>query len=110
MRQIIYANRSLLIGDGAADALLAYAALIAGTDSSDTLHLAALTDEGRSIAVTLLLDSGTALFAETATSELSEPDNAGALDYMRIQTERILAPGRGRPRPQERSTAEGTDK
>jgi len=79
------ADKSLLIGDEAADVLMQYAALIAQIHRGDAVVLRALGVDGAQVEVTFLLNGGTVLLAESSTSVLPEPDNTDAVTYMREQ-------------------------
>jgi hypothetical protein len=83
MKHLSMADKSLLVGDEAADTLLEYAALLARLSSGDSLRLRAIGADGDEVTATLLLNSGTVLIAETSTSSLPEPDNGAAVSYMR---------------------------
>lgn len=77
------ADKSLLIGDEAADLLLEYAALLAQIGRGDSVRIRAIGVDGDEVTVGFLLNSGTVLLVETSTSTLPEPDNAGVARYMR---------------------------
>jgi hypothetical protein len=77
------ADKSLLIGDEAADLLLEYAALLAQIGRGDSVRIRAIGVDGDEVTVGFLLNSGTVLLVETSTSTLPEPDNAGVVRYMR---------------------------
>lgn len=81
-------DKSLLVGDVAAETLLRYAALLGRTGSADTVHLHAIGPDGSEVVVVLLLNSGTSLIAETTDSSLPDPQNDDAVAYM---TERLSA-------------------
>jgi hypothetical protein len=83
------ADKSLLIGDDAADLLLAYAALIAQIGRGDQVSLHAIGADGDEVTVGFLLNSGTVLLIESSTgSTLPEPDNSDAIEYMSTQLDR----------------------
>jgi len=79
------ADKSLLVGDEAANLLMKYAALLAQINRGDALDIRALGVDGAEVEVTFLLNSGTVLLAETSASVLPEPDNGPAVQYMRAQ-------------------------
>lgn len=91
MKHITYAEKSLLVGDLAADTLLEYAALLARLHSADTVNLKAMGVEGNDVIATFLLDTGAPLMAETTRSSMPEPDNAEAIAYMQTQIMRLSA-------------------
>jgi hypothetical protein len=85
MKHVTYAHKSLLVGDEAADVMLEYAASLASARLGDTVTLNAISGEGQLVDATFLLDTGAPIMAETANSELTEPDNAAPIEYMRLR-------------------------
>lgn len=83
MQHLTLADKSLLIGDEVADLLVAYAAVIATANAGDHITVNAFGVDGAQVAAQILLNSGTTLMAESTISELPEPDNAEAIDYLR---------------------------
>ena len=83
VKHILLADKSLLVGDEAADLLLSYAGLIAEVGRGDTITLRAIDQGGDTVVAGLLLNSGTALVTQTTTSTLPEPDNVEVIRYMR---------------------------
>ncbi len=79
------ADKSLLVGNEAADLLMQYAALLAQISRGDAINVSAIGVDGELVEVTFLLNSGTVLLAESSTSGLPEPDNAAVITYMRGQ-------------------------
>jgi hypothetical protein len=92
MKHITYAEKSLLLGDDAADALIAYAALLATHGRGDSVTLRALSSDGDEVDATFLLTAGAPLMAETASRRLPEPENADAVARMRVQIDRMESP------------------
>ena len=83
VKHVTMAEKSLLIGDEAADLLLSYAALVAQIGRGDHVSIRAIGADGDEVTVGFLLNSGTVLLIETSTgSTLSEPDNRDAIQYM----------------------------
>lgn len=82
MKHITLAEKSLLVGDEAADTLVKYAALIAELGSGDTVEVNAVGIDGEAVTATFLLNSGTTLLIETTRSHLPEPDNRRVVEYM----------------------------
>lgn len=80
------AQKSLLIGDAAADAVVRYAALTARSGGGDAITLRAIGVDGEEVAATFLLNAGTVMMVESSRSALPEPDNTEAIAYM---TERL---------------------
>ena len=97
MKHITTAEKSLLVGDEAADLLLEYAAALAQANTADTLTLSAYGDDGDPVEVTFVLNSGTSILGQTSASAVEEPDNQQAVDYMRERLERIVSPPYAQP-------------
>jgi hypothetical protein len=76
------ADKSLLIGDEIADALIHYAAHLGRISSADDVPVRALGVDGEEVRLLLLLNSGVTLVAESTDSLLPEPDNADAVAYI----------------------------
>ncbi|MDX2376722.1 hypothetical protein M4I32_07905 [Microbacterium sp. LRZ72] len=89
MKHITYAEKSLLIGDEAADLLVEYAAAVAAEDTSDTVALHAFGADGQEVSATFVLNSGTNLMAETVSGSMSEPDNTDAVRDLRRKHEEL---------------------
>ncbi len=83
MKHLLIADKTLLVGDDVADLLLRYSALLAQIHSGDSVSLHATDTDGNDVTAGLLLNSGTALVIESATTGLPEPDNAEAEQYLR---------------------------
>jgi hypothetical protein len=83
MKHVTMADKSLLVGDDAADTLVEYAALIARLNSGDSVTLRAVGTDGEEVMATFLINSGTVLVAQSTFSNLPEPDNAEHVAYMR---------------------------
>ena len=92
MKHITYSDKSVLVGDEAAETLVDYAALIARIGSADSITLAAVGSDGDEIEATFLLTQGTILMAESTTSTAVEPDNTHAVQYMRDRIYAIVSP------------------
>jgi hypothetical protein len=92
MQHITFADKSLLVGDEAARVLLEYAAALGGHDQADTVVLQAISSDGDDVEATFLLNSGSPLMAESATTRAAEPDNSDALDYMYSKLKLIKFP------------------
>jgi len=85
MKHITYADKSLLIGDEAADTLIKYAAALGRKQISDSVDVAAISADGDGVTATFLLSASAPLMAETARSPLPEPDNTAVVHHMRKQ-------------------------
>jgi hypothetical protein len=82
MKHITFGDKSLLIGDDAADAVLKYAAKLATGGNADTVEMRAISSDGNEVIATFLLGPGVTMMAETTNTTLPEPDNAEAMKYM----------------------------
>jgi hypothetical protein len=83
MKHITGAEKSLLVGDEAADLLLEYASFLGNGRMVDTVKLSAYGSDGEEVTATFLLNDGVTIIAESTRSTLPEPDNAEAVAYMR---------------------------
>jgi hypothetical protein len=97
MKHVTYAEKSLLVGDEAADVLLEYAAAVARTGGADTVSLTALGAEGNDVVATFLLGAGTILIAESANTTVEEPDNIAIVAHMRERIAVLSTPPPARP-------------
>jgi hypothetical protein len=82
---VTLADKSLLIGDEAADLLVEYAKLLGQEQSADTVELHAIGPDGAEVVAGFLLNGGLTVVTETTTSALTEPDNRKAEQYMHSQ-------------------------
>lgn len=92
MKHITYSEKSLLVGDEAADVLLEYSALLARHDSADTVTLHAFGADADEVDATFVLNQGTVLMAETTHTRMPEPDNSEAVMHMREKMLRLTSP------------------
>jgi hypothetical protein len=92
MKHVTYAEKSLLVGDEAADTLMEYAALVVSRGMADTVDLAAFGSDGQEVTATLLIDQGAPLMCETSNTSMQEPNNDKALEYMRGQILLLTSP------------------
>jgi hypothetical protein len=83
MKHLTYADKSLLVGDEVADMLLHYSARLASANVADTVEVQAISSDGDSVTAMFLLGEGAPLMSETTTSEIPEPDNTQALEYIK---------------------------
>ena len=88
MKHIMYAEKTLMIGDDAADLAIEYAAMLANHSKADTVKLNAFDADGDTVVATLLLNAGTNIIAATSHNSLEAPDNSEAIAYIR---EKMLA-------------------
>jgi hypothetical protein len=69
MKHIMYAEKTLLIGDEVADLAVEYAAMLANHGKADTVTLHAFDADGDAIDATMLLNSGSNIVAATHESQ-----------------------------------------
>jgi hypothetical protein len=92
MKHITYADKSLLVGDEAAETLTEYSAALARAGSADTVTLAAYGPDGSDTEGTFVLNQGTVLMTETISSSIPEPNNADVVARMREAIMRLRSP------------------
>jgi hypothetical protein len=83
MKHVTYADRSLLVGDEAADALMEYARVLADNGRADTVVLSAMNADGNTVNATFLLSASTPVMVESTNSEVHPPDNEGVAQDIR---------------------------
>jgi hypothetical protein len=92
VKHITYSDKSLLVGDEAADVLLEYSALLGRHGSADTVTLRGFGADADEVDATFVLNQGTVLMAETSHTSMEEPDNAEAVMEMREKMLRLMSP------------------
>jgi len=97
MKSLAYAHQQVLIGDAAADGLLAYAAKLGTLRKTEAIQLRVLTLTGEPALAGFLLTPGAPLMTQTVTSEYAEPDNNTSVDYMQRELAHL---GAGYPLPE----------
>jgi len=100
MKLLTYADRTVLIGDDAADTLLEFSAMLAETGHADSVVLNAIDSDGSDVVASFLLGSGTNLMAQSTSSTLPEPANDEGIAYMRGKLADLETP----PSPQTNDT------
>ena len=105
MKHLTFSDKNLVLGDEAADLLVAYAAELARTQSADTVTINAYGADGDKVEATLLLDAGAPLMIETSHTDLAEPDNDEVVAYIRERMQQISAPTQAMPMDAEAPTA-----
>jgi hypothetical protein len=88
MMHLTFAEKDLILGDTAAETVVAYAAALARNGSADAVKVIAYGADGDKVTATLLLDTGAPLMIESSQTDLPEPDNTEIVAYM---TERLTA-------------------
>jgi hypothetical protein len=92
MKHITYAEKSLLVGDAAADALLEYAAALSSRGRGEQVTVHAISGDGDEVEATFLLGAGAPLMAETSRTSLPEPDNSATVASIREELRRMEHP------------------
>ena len=92
MKHVSYADKSLLMGDDAADTLMEYARLVADNERADTVTLRSISTDGNTVEASFLLDASTILMVESTNSEMEAPDNSEAVQDMKERIDAITRP------------------
>ncbi|MGO4536792.1 hypothetical protein [Leifsonia sp. 2MCAF36] len=92
MKHVTYSDKSLLVGDDAADLLMSYATVLGRTDGTDTVTVHAIGVDGNEVDATFLLNPSTIMMIETANTGVEEPDNEYAVEYMRERVKALTQP------------------
>jgi len=82
MRQITYAEKSLLVDDEPADLIIQYAKALAQHGQADTVTLHCVGADGNEVHASFLLNPSTNLMVESTNSTMTAPDNTQAVVYM----------------------------
>lgn len=97
MKHVTYGDKSLLIDDEGADSLMEYARVLGSAHMVDSVTLRAIGADGNEVDATFLLNGGTELVTETASTRAQAPSNDEIVGYMRERTRVILTPPEGQP-------------
>lgn len=92
MKHIKYADKTLLVGDDAADTIVEYPTVHANAEAADNIDLDGYGSDGQDITSSFVLNSGTVLMAETTHLSIPERDNSAAVAHMRERIAEILTP------------------
>ncbi|MDP3951976.1 hypothetical protein [Microbacterium sp.] len=92
MKHVTYGEKSLLMGDAAADTLLEYARLVADNQKADTVTLQSVSPDGNIVEASFLLSASTVLIVESTNSEMEPPDNAEAVAEMQDRIDAVTRP------------------
>ncbi|PPF09576.1 hypothetical protein C5C45_14560 [Rathayibacter rathayi] len=100
MKHILFADKTILVGDEAADALVEYAVALAAKGTADSVEYSGIGADGASVDATFLVNAAAALVVETTPSDLPEPDNAREVARVRqrihaLTGEHPVQPGDG---------------
>lgn len=91
MKHLTFSDKSLLVDDATADAVIEYAALLSQNQTGDAVDIHAFSSDGDEVEAKILLGPGASIMAETAHTSLTEPDNAEALAYIEQKTAALSA-------------------
>ncbi|PPF13101.1 hypothetical protein C5C36_09560 [Rathayibacter sp. AY1G1] len=86
MKHLLFANKTILVGDDAADALVEYGVALAASSTADRVEYTGIGADGGTVQAVFLLNAGAALVAETTPSDLPEPDNTAEVARIRERT------------------------
>lgn len=86
MKHLLFANKTILVGDDAADALIEYGVALATKQTADRVEYTGIGADGATVQAVFLLNASAALVAETTLSDLPEPDNAMEVARIRDRT------------------------
>ena len=92
MKHVTYAEKSLLVGSEVADLLMSYATVLGRTSGTDSVTLQAIGVDGNEVDATFLLNPGTILMVESASTTASEPDNELVSEYLRERIRALTRP------------------
>jgi len=101
MKQVKFDEKSLLMGDDAADSLIEYGRALAETGQADSVTLRAIGEDGNTVDATLLLSSSSILMVESTLSTAEPPKNDEAVRYLRERTDALLRPPAVQPEKRE---------
>lgn len=97
MKHVMFAEKSLLMDDEAADCLLEYARLLAETSHADSVSLRAISPDGNTVEGRFLLNAASVMLVESTNSEVEPPENAEAVQYMTERIEALKNPPESQP-------------
>ena len=91
MMHVTFAGKSLLMGDDAAEVLLAYATALAARGQADQVVIRAIGGDGNEVDVHMLLNAGTIIASESTNSTANAPDNRANVTDIRRRLGRLTA-------------------
>ncbi len=97
MKHIMFAEKSLLMGDEVADLLLAYAQALAENSRADTVTVRAISPDGNTVDAAFLLNAATVMMTESTNSTVEAPENEEAVKYLRERIDRLANPPTAQP-------------
>lgn len=97
MKHVTYGEKSVLMGDDAADTLLEYARLIADNGGADSVTLTSISPDGNTVETSFLLGPNTMMMVESTNSQIQPPDNEEAVSEMKDRIDAITRPAVAEP-------------
>lgn len=92
MRHVSFGDKTLLMGDDIAQALVEYARVLGNESRADSVTVKAIGPDGNTVDVTFLLNAATMLVSESTNSGVEPPANDEAVRYIGESIERIRRP------------------
>jgi hypothetical protein len=92
VKHVVFAEKSLLMGDDAADLLLEYARLLGETSHVDTVSIRAIGSDGNTVDVGFLLNVSSVMVVESTNSTVEPPGNDEAVRYMQARIDYLTRP------------------
>lgn len=92
VKHVTYGEKSLLMSDASAEALIGYAVALGAENTADTVTLSAIGVEGNEVTVTFLLNPATALVVASASAHADPPANEEAVTRILDRTARLRRP------------------
>jgi hypothetical protein len=92
MKHVTFGDKSLLMGDDAADCLLEYSRLLADSSGADTVTVRAIGTDGNTVDAAFLLNENSILVVESTNSATEAPGNDEAVRYMQERIDSLRNP------------------
>jgi hypothetical protein len=92
VKHVTYSEKSLLMDDDAADALLEYARLLGEASRSDTVTVRAIGADGNTVDAAFLLNQSSVMMVESTNSTVVPPENSEAVRYMQERIDQLNRP------------------
>lgn len=92
MKHVTYGEKSVLMGDEAADTLLEYSRILADNQKADTVTLQAISPDGNTVDASFLLNASTVLMIESTNSEVQPPDTTEAVAEIQDRIDAVTRP------------------
>ena len=98
MKVVLFADKSLFIGDDVAGALVEYARLLADTSGADSVSLAGINAHGNLVNATFLLNSTSVILMQSTSRHVEAPDNSLVVRYLMNRIDALTKPVQPQPR------------